>query len=349
MRKLLTRKFLTALRRRQSREAGTRSLGYGTLGSEAEDLLRELGVSGEEILGQVSLGDLHDPNDTLSAKEILGAMPPSTARDAALARLRGESPPPTRKVVPVEKYPPCGKCGTVLTPAAVRWTSDSSGVTGWCIKCGAVAELDGQRSDLSVSAYSPVRAVHVATFGALVAAGVTKRQLFESMRPTDEWLDSDFTLEDFEYLDRLRKEYASRSEDSRAWCALESAALFGAGLDEEQLQAVEEMVTAEEVAQIITLDQVFKGLGFDLDELKLAIVEIVRGDQPAEEALDRIVWEAEPLDETGTDVGAFLIGELAQSLQNDTRVQTAPGRLIRLFLHGYGYDLNDDESDEPES
>lgn len=340
MRKLATRELFERLRLRPRPESGTVAGSRGPLGpveSEAEDLIREL-------------IDSDDSFDTLSAQEILRAMPPSAARNAALARLRGEDPPPTRKVVPVEKYPTCGKCGTVLIPAAVRWTSDSSGVTGWCNWCGAVAELDGQRSDLSVSALSPVRAVHAATFAALVDAGVSKRQLFESIKPTDEWLDSDFTLDDFEWLDSLRKECASRNEDSRAWDSLVSAALFGAGLDEEQLVAVEETVTAEEVAQIITLDEVFKALGFELDRLKLAIVEIARGDEPAEEVLDCIVWEVEPLEETGTDVAAFLIGELAQSVQNDTRVQTDMGRLIRLFLHGYGYDLNDDdESGEPES
>ena len=347
MGKLPTRELLERLRCRPTREAGTIGSGYGGIDSEANELIAELLGVDQSI---AELLHVDDPFDTLTAKEILGAMPPSTARDAALVRLRGEDPPPTREVVPVEKYPSCGKCGTVLTPVAVRWSSDSSGVVGWCIKCGTVAELDSRRSDLSVSAYSPVRAVHVATLGALVDAGVSKRQLFESIRPTDEWLDSEFALDDFEWLDRLRKEFFPRSEDTKAWDALVSAALYGGGLDEEQLEALEETVTAEEAAQIITMDQVFKSLGFDLDKLKLAIVEIVRGDQDAKEALDRIAWEVETLDEsdTGIDVAAFLIGELAQSLQNETRVRTGMGRLIRLFLHGYGYDLNDDEPGEPE-
>ncbi len=49
-------------------------VGYGAIGGEADDMLRELtGVSGEEIIG---------------LEEIIGAMPPTRARNLALARLQ---------------------------------------------------------------------------------------------------------------------------------------------------------------------------------------------------------------------------------------------------------------------
>lgn len=69
-----------------------RMLGYGSIGDEAEDLLREL--SGEEILGQEGLGEQYgvigwDPDTDLGAsEEILGALPASPARNALLARTR---------------------------------------------------------------------------------------------------------------------------------------------------------------------------------------------------------------------------------------------------------------------
>ena len=54
-------------------DVGDETVGYGAIGGEAEDMLRELsGVSGEEIIG---------------LEEIIGAMPPTRARNAALAKL----------------------------------------------------------------------------------------------------------------------------------------------------------------------------------------------------------------------------------------------------------------------
>lgn len=77
-------------------------LGYGSIGGEAEDLLQELAVSGqEEIVGYGSIGQPQEeivgwqggyypsPEDHMvSAEEIIGAMPPSPSKTAALAQMR---------------------------------------------------------------------------------------------------------------------------------------------------------------------------------------------------------------------------------------------------------------------
>ncbi len=76
-----------------------RLLGYGSLGGEAEDLLRELSVSGEEILGGTEeilgadpygvLGAMSSAEEDIGHTEaILGALPASPARNAALLKAR---------------------------------------------------------------------------------------------------------------------------------------------------------------------------------------------------------------------------------------------------------------------
>lgn len=78
------------------------SLGYGSIGGEAEDLLQELSVQGEEIIGTEEIigweGEqpyagggyypTHPHDDIGAAEEIVGTMPPSQARNVALAAMR---------------------------------------------------------------------------------------------------------------------------------------------------------------------------------------------------------------------------------------------------------------------
>ncbi len=69
-------------------------VGYGSIGGEAEDLLRELSVSGEEIIGAGEEIIGWDPyatveQDLVGLEEIIGAAPMAPqARQAALAKLR---------------------------------------------------------------------------------------------------------------------------------------------------------------------------------------------------------------------------------------------------------------------
>lgn len=70
-------------------------VGYGSIGAEAEDLLRELSVSGEDIVGtgqeEIIGWDPYSTADAdmVSAEEIIGAAPMApAARAAALAKLR---------------------------------------------------------------------------------------------------------------------------------------------------------------------------------------------------------------------------------------------------------------------
>lgn len=66
-------------------------VGYGSIGGEAEDLLRELSVSGEEIIGEDEYGVVGDDDgeiDLMGAEEIIGAMPPSRAKLAAQRKLQ---------------------------------------------------------------------------------------------------------------------------------------------------------------------------------------------------------------------------------------------------------------------
>lgn len=69
-------------------------LGYGSIGGEAEDLLRDLSVSGEEIIGaqEEIVGwdeDYTSPHeDLMGLEEIIGAMPTSPAARAAMRRVQ---------------------------------------------------------------------------------------------------------------------------------------------------------------------------------------------------------------------------------------------------------------------
>ncbi len=88
-------------------------VGYGSIGAEAEDLLRELSVSGEEIIGAGEEIIGWDPystaeQDLVGLEEILGAAPMNPqARQAALAKLRAAR---TKNAI--------AKAGTTTSPAA---------------------------------------------------------------------------------------------------------------------------------------------------------------------------------------------------------------------------------------
>lgn len=81
--------------------APQQQIGYGSIGGEAEEMLQELAVSGqEEIVGYGSIGQPQEEivgysgyysspeEDMVSAEEIIGAMAPTAAKTAALARIR---------------------------------------------------------------------------------------------------------------------------------------------------------------------------------------------------------------------------------------------------------------------
>lgn len=90
-------------------------VGYGSIGAEAEDLLRELSVSGEEIIGAgeeiIGWDPYTSPEaDMVSAEEIIGAAPMAPqAKQAALAKLRAAR---TKTAI--------AKSGTTTAPAALQ-------------------------------------------------------------------------------------------------------------------------------------------------------------------------------------------------------------------------------------
>ena len=184
------------------------SIGYGSIGEddeiagEAEELLQELSVSGEEIIGDDIIGDndygayyTSPADDVVAAEEIIGAMPPSRGRNVSLAALRAartklataKQPIARRPAAPLA-LPTQGSRVEVLPQVNRRHRLMIAGMGQTIVALGAAATITIQPQRLfkaklmsfpgSVAAFFGITAVFVGQDSQLAAAGMIPCECF---------------------------------------------------------------------------------------------------------------------------------------------------------------------------
>jgi hypothetical protein len=175
-------------------------LGYGSIGGEAEDLLRELSVSGEEIIGQQQeeiLGDedyveySHPQTDLVAAEEIIGAMPTSRGKNMALQALRAARSKIAPKTAGASRAPALPTQGTrveVMPQVNRRHRLMIAGMGQTVVALGAPAVITIAPQRLfkpklmsfpgSIAAFFGITAVFVGQDSQLAAAGMIPCECF---------------------------------------------------------------------------------------------------------------------------------------------------------------------------
>jgi|SRR3990170_2970786 len=190
------------------------SIGYGSIGDEdelageAEDLLQELSVSGEEIIGDEIIGDDYvgqddysayytSPSDDLvAAEEIIGAMPPSRGRNVSLAAMRAarsklaaaKRPAPAARRPTGPALPTQGSRVEVLPQVNRRHRLMIAGMGQTVVALGAAVTITIQPQRLfkaklmsfpgSIAAFFGITAVFVGQDSQLAAAGMIPCECF---------------------------------------------------------------------------------------------------------------------------------------------------------------------------
>ncbi len=178
-------------------------LGYGSIGGEAEELLQELSVSGqEEIVGYGSIGQPQEEivgyggyysspeEDMVSAEEIIGAMAPTAAKAAALARIRAARAKTAVAKPPVAapKLPVQGTRVDVVPQVNRRHRLMVAGMGFTVVNLGAIATITIAPQRLfkpkllsipgSIALYFAITGVFVGQDSQLAAAGAIPCECF---------------------------------------------------------------------------------------------------------------------------------------------------------------------------